>query len=596
MHNDTGPRMELRALLAVVLSMVALTVYQYFFVPAPPTEPPLTADAPVSETGPEAPGEIAPDPQADEAPQSVVPTGVVIAEPSARRVTIAAPHYEAVLTNVGGRIESFVLTEYQDDYGRPLDLVHPSARRRDTLLLQLATPDTPRLADAANAALFEVRVEGMPLQRERLEVTAEPVALELVWADGAGWEVSKRLLFPATGHKVEVSMTATAPGQGPVFTTIGPGLNPGSLDSRNVYLRQGAVLMRAGEGIEQWDADDLDGPVVLRASYRWAAIESNYFLGAFLLERDAQVRLSRITVPAPRPPGGAANEGDSGEDDDEPATVDLVQLAVDVPGEGLDTTLFLGPKRYHDLIQEEHDLHKVVDFGIFGIIARPLLYVLVWIHSMVANYGVAIILLTVLLRLVFLPLNHKAMVSMRKTQSLQPQMAAIRAKYKGVKELEKKQKMNEEIMELYRREGVSPLGGCLPMLAQLPILFAFYSLLSVSIELRGAPFVLWIQDLSRHDPYLVLPLLMGATMLIQQRMAPTAGGNPAQARMMAFMPIIFTVMFLYVPSGLVLYWTTNNVLGIGQQVYINRTLDTPDAGSKGRGKGKKGKNAQRGKR
>lgn len=389
-------------------------------------------------------------------------------------------------------------------------------------------------------------------------------------------------------------MTASAPGGSKIFTVLGPGLNPVSNDSRNVYLRQGAVLLRP-DGVEKWDADDLDGPVVLSGRFGWAAVESNYFLGAFLLERDAEVRLERTTVPGPQPVPGQGREPEDDEGAEEPATVDLVQVQVDLPPAGMDTRLFLGPKRYHDLLDEGYELHEVVDFGFFGIIARPLLYVLVWINSMVGNYGVAIVLLTVLLRLVFLPLNHKAMVSMRKTQSLQPQMAAIRAKYKGVKELEKKQKMNEEIMELYRREGVSPFGGCLPMLAQLPILFAFYSLLSVSIELRGAPFVLWVQDLSRYDPYLVLPLLMGATMLVQQRMSPTSGANPAQARMMGMMPVIFTVMFLYVPSGLVLYWTTNNVLGIGQQVYINRTLETPSPAKKGRGKGK-GKQGQRGKR
>ena len=244
-------------------------------------------------------------------------------------------------------------------------------------------------------------------------------------------------------------------------------------------------------------------------------------------------------------------------------------------------------------MQQGYDIDRAVDFGWLGVLARPLLALLVWIHSFVGNYGVAIILLTVLLRVVFLPLNHKSMVSMRRMQRLQPQMAAIRAKYKGSKELEQKQKMNEEVMALYKREGVSPFGGCLPMLAQLPILFSFYRLLSVAVELRQAPFVMWVQDLSDYDPYLVLPLLMGGSMLVQQRMTPSPGADPMQARMFKFMPIIFTVLFLYVPSGLVLYWLVNNLLGITQQLYVNRKMDAELQAEKALPKAKK---RQRGKR
>ena len=215
------------------------------------------------------------------------------------------------------------------------------------------------------------------------------------------------------------------------------------------------------------------------------------------------------------------------------------------------------------------------------------------------NYGLAIILLTALLRLVFWPLNQKSMTSMRKTQKLQPQMAAIRGKYKGTKDVEKRQKMNEEVMALYKREGVSPLGGCLPMVAQIPILFSFYALLSVAIELRQAPFFFWVTDLSRHDPYLVLPLLMGGSMLAQQRLTPQASADPQQAsmmKMMRLMPIFFTVMFLYVPSGLVLYWLTNNLLGISQQLFVNRSMDRQLEAEKAAKKtAKKSGKSQRGK-
>jgi YidC/Oxa1 family membrane protein insertase len=247
-----------------------------------------------------------------------------------------------------------------------------------------------------------------------------------------------------------------------------------------------------------------------------------------------------------------------------------------------------------------HSLDEAVDFGMWGFVSRPMLFVLNTIYSLVGNYGLAIILLTALLRLVFWPLNQKSMTSMRKTQKLQPKMAAIKGKYKGAKDTESRQKMNEEVMALYKREGVSPLGGCLPMLAQIPILFSFYALLSVALELRQAPFFFWVTDLSRHDPYLVLPLLMGGSMLAQQRLTPQASADPQQAsmmKMMRLMPIFFTVMFLYVPSGLVLYWLTNNLLGISQQLFVNRSMDRElQAEKDARKAAKKSAKSQRGKR
>jgi YidC/Oxa1 family membrane protein insertase len=408
-----------------------------------------------------------------------------------------------------------------------------------------------------------------------------PVRVSFRWGDER-WSVSKNLVFLAEGYQLEASVS-TAPAGVPAMLMLGPGANPVSNDSRNVFLGESAPIF-GPEGLERWAADDLETPQNISGPVRWVGIESHYFLKAFLLDGEgSSVRLSSVALDTPP---SLTEEGETQE------PLALVEVAVEMSS-AAPVAVFMGPKKYDLLATQGSDLQQVVDFGWFGVIARPLLALLLWIQSFVGNYGIAIILLTVLLRLVFLPLNHKAMVSMRRTQQLQPQMASIRAKYKGVSDLEKRQKMNEEVMELYRREGVSPFGGCLPMLAQLPILFAFYRLLSVAVELRGAPFALWIQDLSKYDPYLVLPLLMGASMLVQQRMTPTAGVNPAQARMMRLMPVMFTVLFLYVPSGLVLYWLVNNVLGIAQQVYVNkRIMGAPAAKSAP----KKGKKSQRGKR
>ncbi len=212
-----------------------------------------------------------------------------------------------------------------------------------------------------------------------------------------------------------------------------------------------------------------------------------------------------------------------------------------------------------------------------------------WIHgNIIANYGWAIILLTVVIRLLLFPLNHKSIVSMQKMQKINPKMQAIRAKYrpklkdkKGRPNAEASAKMNQEIMALYKTEGVNPAAGCLPMLLQMPVLFAFYRLLSAAVELRHAPWLGWVTDLSAKDPYYVLPLIMGASMLVQQRMAP-AQGDPMQRRLFMMMPVVFTVLFLQFPAGMVLYWLTNNILAIAQQAGYKRWRER--AGSEDEGK------------
>ena len=234
------------------------------------------------------------------------------------------------------------------------------------------------------------------------------------------------------------------------------------------------------------------------------------------------------------------------------------------------------------------------------MLARPVAVSLEWLYGFVGNYGLAIILATLGVRILFFPLSQSSMKSMRRMQQLQPQMNAIRNRYKGVKDMEKKQQMNAEVMQLYKDNGVSPLGGCVPMLLQMPVLFGFYAAISVSIDIRQAPFALWIQDLSKMDPFYVLPLLMGASMFAQQRMSPGTG-DPVQQRIFRLMPIIFTFFFLSFPSGLVMYWLLNTVLGIGQQAYVNHQLGSSDAvmtpshKPKG-GKGKKGGGGKRKKR
>ncbi len=234
-----------------------------------------------------------------------------------------------------------------------------------------------------------------------------------------------------------------------------------------------------------------------------------------------------------------------------------------------DVRVFLGPKQFEALKAINPEFTKVIDFGMFAILAVPLLGALQWVHGFVGNYGWAIIILTILINLVMWPLRHKSVVSMRKMQELQPQLKTIQDRYSHLKMTDPgRAKMNEEVMALYKSKGANPASGCVPMLLTLPVLFAFYSLLSQAIEIRGAPFALWITDLSQRDPWYITPLLMGGTMFWQQRLQPGTG-DPMQQKVLMFMPVMFTAMFMTAPSGLVLYWFTSNLWAIGQQYFTN---------------------------
>jgi YidC/Oxa1 family membrane protein insertase len=240
-------------------------------------------------------------------------------------------------------------------------------------------------------------------------------------------------------------------------------------------------------------------------------------------------------------------------------------------------TFFLGPKEFDLLQRADPELTRTINFGMFGFLATPLLKALKWINEYIGNFGWSIILLTVLINLVLFPLRHKSAVSMRKMQQIQPQVKAIQDRYAKLKATDPaKQKMNTEMMALYREKGVNPASGCVPMLLTFPVLFAMWALLQTSIELRGAPWFGWIHDLSVHDPYYVLPLIMGATQIWQQRITPATGMDPAQQKMMMFMPVIFTVMFLWLPAGAAIYYGVTNIWVIGQQYLTNYLIGPPN--------------------
>jgi len=292
-------------------------------------------------------------------------------------------------------------------------------------------------------------------------------------------------------------------------------------------------------------------------------LEDNYFLAAFLPSGDASATLRPLALTGP---------------DGKPAPEVEVVLA----GNGaLNTDLFVGPKELDTLEGLRPGMARTIDYGWYAVLVRPLLFVLRAIHSRVGNWGVAIILITVLIKVLLYPLTHKQLLSMKKMSRVQPKVETIRAKWatKIKTDPQARMKMNEEMMALYKTEGINPAGGCLPLLLQMPILVAFYNLLAHSIELRHAPFMLWLTDLSAKDPYYVTPILMTITMWIQQQMTP-ATGDPAQRRIFAMMPFVMGFLFKDVPSGLVLYWLVQNVLTIAQQMILNKYTDLGPASMK----------------
>ena len=477
-----------------------------------------------------------------------------------------------MIDNRGALISGLQLTGYTSDFGGPLELVVNEPGIDTGGWLTLASPERPEVVAPANQALYVLTIDGFePGSTFRVD---RPVEVRWQWADGSGWSIDKRLTVNPDGYLSNLRVSVESPTLTPIFITVGPGLETQADNTRaGIYLMKGAVLFD-GAAVEHLNDEALASAEIRPSDVVWAGIESNYFVALFAPGTRTSVFLA--AAPAPLEPEGPTAE--AAEEALETGTAGTrAQLGVLLPsGVSVDLPLYMGPKDYEMLATAGHGFERAVDYGMFRILARPVAVTLDWLYEDVGNYGLAIILATLGVRILFFPLSQRSMMSMRKMQRLQPQMNAIKARYKGVKDVQKRQEMNAEVMQLYKDNGVSPLGGCLPMLLQMPVLFGFYSAISVSITARQAPFVLWLQDLSKMDPYYVLPLLMGASMYVQQRMSPGTG-DPVQQRIFRLMPVMFTFFFLSFPSGLVIYWLVNTVLGIGQQAYVNHQLEAPNA-------------------
>ena len=613
--------MDRRALLAIVLSFAVLAVWSFFFAPRPPQVEPAgvpVSGQPVAASG-AAPGgaqggKVGSEPGAgeNEASGAAQGTGAISAEDAASGMSAHAPEKREApegappaivetdfarveIASSGGRITSWTLKKYTDYEGKPYELVSADSRRTQNDPLRFRLTDKKIERQLNTLARFAIE-RGAPGADAAVPGSEE---VRLVYSDGLGLEATKTLVFKKDSYLVQVSATVTVKGEAiPGQIEWGPGIGtPSADDVSNSYFEGGRAIADSGLGAKRYYPRKVLSPLPLEGPMRWAGIEEQYFAAVFIPTDGLNgVEIVPSLVPPPPPPAGTPPPA-AGK---EPAPLNRLSMAVPL---GETYWLFAGPKDYQLLAGLGRGLDDLVNFApgvpligpLIGVLAKLLYAALRWLYSFIPNYGVAIILMTTAIKIIFYPVTQRTMVKMRgvqqQMQKVQPKVKAIREKYRKSKDPASRAKVNEEIMALYQREGINPmasLGGCLPLLLQLPILYGFYSVLTVSIELRQAPFFGWITDLSRRDPYYITPILMGISMFVQQKMSMTTVTDPqqrSQQRMMLIMPFIFTYTFLSLPSGLVVYWFVNNILGIAQQVLIYRqaaAIGAPGAEEAGR--------------
>jgi len=550
--------MEKRVFLAVALSVAVLLGYNALFPPpkrpAPGPESPAAQNAQTATPPASAPVESA-TPASPASASGAAPAPAaqsLVGETAEREIVVENEAVRATFSTKGAVLASWRLKRYAEN-GAPLDLVPSSqtAPKGSARPFTLVTDDQSVNA-ALSGALFKPSADSIN--------AASPATLRFEYRDAAGLAATKEFSFvPDRPYEIAFSANVTRSGTALTPTVAwGPALGTGKVSSGMTYAPSSQPIFYREGKVERIAFDKIPDHRVVDGNIGFGGVDDHYFLTSIVSPGQA-VRLQYEPVAVP------VQGSDRG--------LHFVSWSVRPPEGSSKLRFFAGPKDFQVL---EHtggaDFTRAIHFGYFGALVVPLLRALNWVNGYIGNYGWSIIVLTILINLAMFPLRHKSVVSMRKMQELQPEVKAIQDRYAKLKMSDPaKQKMNVELMNLYRERGVNPARGCVPMLLTLPVLFAFYAMLSVAIELRGAPFIGWIRDLSTYDPWFVTPILMGMTQFVQQRMTP-ATGDPAQQRMMMFMPLIFMTMFIWAPSGLVLYWTVSNLWAIGQQVLTNRMI------------------------
>ena len=560
--------MEKRALLAVALSLLILIVYQEwasrYYPPPPPREEQREEKKPESLAAP-------PSPKPQPTLQEAKPPGPAKPQ-AAREIKVETDHYVALFTPQGARLTSFRLKHYRtsvDEKSPPFEMIPSAPGIPYPLGVQLpgAKPfDDEGLAYSVQGSDLNLSGNNQGSFVFRGQSPTGAIVTKEFTFTGSGYAIGMQVSVEKDGAlgTPAVILSTELPKNGPKSD----GLLEGFLTHLCIKPTSHALAIKGGPGFEgllaevggkhiRETAEALVGGKELTGKVSWVGFGHTYFLFALLPEEKTE---QKITVKQTGP-----------------ALIMEIGAQPGTNGQARTTqTIFIGPKDLDILKGLNRGLEGSIDFGYFGFVSMPLLYVMHFSHRLTSSYGIDIILLTFLIKLLLAPLTHKSFVSMKQMQKLQPQMERLKDKFKDDKE-----KLNKEIMELYRRNKVNPFGGCFPMLFQFPVFIGLYSALQTPIELRHTPF-LWIKDLSLPDceslamtlgswtlGIPILTLLMGASMFLQQWMTPSAG-DPNQRRMMLMMPVVFTVMFINFPSGLTIYWLVNNVLSIGQQYLINR--------------------------
>jgi len=552
---------QARLLIAIVLSALIFLLWQLFFVDkdanqqaVKKTEQPTVKEEQVKEAKPYPKGQ-------DLAADDRVPTSEKEISATARiprNIKVDTPLYQVQLSEKGGGFSSFILKKYREKVAKdsPLQELIPQKDSIETVLLGFAGKSLPGLGDAVFSA--SLNADTVSIQDAAQKIT-------FTWKSDEGVVVEKTYNFFPDSYLIGLDVTIKNGSDRGIQDKLFVALNSLAPSDKRMYGFEGPSAL-INEKLEEIKIKDIAEKNTYTGKVTWVAVQDRYFMMSVVpdpVEEEAAMRLllkgdDLLEAQYLNPAG-----------DIRPGTQHTYHYS-----------LFFGPKSMQVLKQAGHDLGEALNFGWFTVLAKPCVWLMNRLYSVIPNYGIAIIILTILIKLVLWPLGSKSYKSMSEMKKIQPLMKEIREKHKN-----DKKKMNEEVMGLYRTYKINPLGGCLPMVVQLPVFFALYRMLYQAIELRHAPFFLWIDDLSAPDrlfhfsfsiPFMeppygipVLTIIMGATMLLQQKMSPPMG-DPTQAKMMMFMPLIFTFIFINFSSGLVLYWLVNNILSISQQYYIQK--------------------------
>lgn len=552
---------QMRLLLAIVLTVMVFLLWEVLVTPEKPVQPPQEQKQTETQKQPSRQKEASETTQRTGAGRSGKKAEKPVEVPAKtfKSITVETDLYRAEITEKGAAIRQFVLKDYrsESDSDASLKKLVSGANPVGTALVRFSDQSYPDISNAVFTTDFD---------QSRLEVGKDARSISFFLETDQGVVLEKRYVFHPGSYGIDLTVNIVNQSDSPVPAGLSLDMtNPPPEGGRFVFQGPFAYI---NEDLEEIDVDDIEDQSLYSGLVKWAGIEDRYFMTALVPVNPDQTQLQLALEEMPEK---------------------LLRVTYLQPGNSLasgqrkqyEYKLFMGPKRMSELSAFGHELNEAINFGFFDIIAKPCLWAMNVIHDNVAsNYGIAIILLTIVFKIIFWPLGSKSYRSMAEMKKLQPMMADIRKKYK-----DDKKKMNEEVMRLYKTYKVNPMSGCLPMVVQIPVFIAFYRMLYEAIELRHAPFMLWINDLSAPDrlfrfdfaiPFMtppygipVLTLVMGATMFLQQKLSPPPG-DPSQAKFMMFMPLIFTVIFINFPAGLVLYWLTNNVISVAQQYYITK--------------------------